>query len=67
MMDSFIKQREIRRTWMHVDMDMFYAAVEIRDNPSLKNKPVAVGLHVRKVSFLARRRSFKRAIPPAAK
>lgn len=24
-------------------MDCFYAAIEIRDNPSLKNKPVAVG------------------------
>ncbi len=24
-------------------MDCFYAAVEIRDNPSLKNKPVAIG------------------------
>jgi len=28
---------------MHVDMDMFFAACEIRDNPDLKNRPVAVG------------------------
>lgn len=28
---------------IHVDMDCFYAAIEILDNPSLANKPVAVG------------------------
>lgn len=28
---------------IHIDMDCFYAAIEIRDNPSLANKPVAVG------------------------
>ena len=28
---------------MHLDLDMFYAACEIRDNPSLARKPVAVG------------------------
>ena len=34
-----IKQRKI----IHIDLDCFYAAVEIRDNPDLADKPVAVG------------------------
>ena len=28
---------------VHIDMDMFYAAVEMRDQPSLKEKPMAIG------------------------
>jgi DNA polymerase IV len=31
------------RKIIHVDMDCFFAAIEMRDNPSLANKPVAVG------------------------
>lgn len=31
------------KTWFHVDMDAFYAAVEQHDNPEFRNKPVIVG------------------------
>lgn len=31
------------RKIIHIDADCFYAAVEIRDNPALRGKPIAVG------------------------
>jgi DNA polymerase kappa len=50
---------------MHVDMDMFYAAVELRDNPKLKNKPVAVGDNtmITTTNYIARKYGVKSAMP----
>lgn len=33
----------MQRKIIHINMDAFYASVEQRDNPELRNKPVAVG------------------------
>lgn len=37
------KCRDLSRIIVHVDMDAFYAAVEMRNNPVLKDCPMAVG------------------------
>jgi len=42
-MNAPIPCRSKPRKIIHIDMDCFYAAIEIRDNPSLANQPVAVG------------------------
>ena len=39
----FLKVHLMERKIIHIDMDQFYAAVEQRDNPELRGKPIAVG------------------------
>lgn len=36
------EQRDLSQFIVHVDMDAFYASVELLDNPSLAGKPYAV-------------------------
>jgi len=33
----------MEKTIIHIDMDAFFAAVEVRDNPDLKGKPLIIG------------------------
>lgn len=44
----FPLMNDLSRKIIHIDMDAFFASVEIRDNPKLKGKPVIIGNDPRK-------------------
>uniref|UniRef100_A0A2K5EG24 DNA polymerase kappa n=1 Tax=Aotus nancymaae TaxID=37293 RepID=A0A2K5EG24_AOTNA len=59
------QSRNLNNTIVHIDMDAFYAAVEMRDNPELKDKPIAVGSMsmLATSNYYARRFGVRAAMP----
>ncbi|MBK0347244.1 DNA polymerase IV [Aerococcaceae bacterium zg-ZJ1578] len=60
------------RKILHVDMDAFYASIEVRDNPALKNRPVVIAKHpnltegrgiVSTCNYIARQYGIHSAMP----
>ena len=64
LIEEIENERDFSRFWMHIDLDMFYVAVEIRDNPILKDQPVAVGTSIISTSnYIARQYGVRSAMP----
>jgi DNA polymerase IV len=62
--------QETNRKIIHVDMDCFYAAVEMRDHPEYRNIPLAIGENTPRsvlstCNYQARKYGIKSAMPSA--
>ena len=63
--ETLKSQQRFDKIWLHIDMDMFFAAVEIRDDPSLANIPMAVGNEamISTSNYIARKFGVRSAMP----
>ncbi|XP_043191021.1 DNA polymerase kappa-like isoform X2 [Amphibalanus amphitrite] len=59
------QSRDLSRFIVHVDMDAFYAAVEMRDRPELRDVPMAVGSNsmLSTSNYAARKFGVRAAMP----
>lgn len=61
-------ENTVMKKFIHIDMDCFYAAVEMRDNPSLRDVPIAVGGQSKRgvlctANYVARTYGVRSAMP----
>ena len=64
-MASLERSRNLSRTFIHVDMDMFFAAVEQMHRPELANVPFAIGGlgMISTANYVARKYGVRSAMP----
>ncbi|CAI5444792.1 unnamed protein product [Caenorhabditis angaria] len=65
MQESLEYRRDLSRSCVCIDMDAFFAAVEMRDDPNLRNVPMAVGSSsmLSTSNYIARRFGVRAAMP----
>ncbi|GET90064.1 DNA polymerase kappa, putative [Leishmania tarentolae] len=65
MVDELESMRDLRRRYIHIDMDMFYAAVEEKKRPSLRGKPFGVGSQqmLSTTNYIARQYGVRSGMP----
>ncbi|KAG5474386.1 hypothetical protein LSCM1_03166 [Leishmania martiniquensis] len=69
MVDTMVEElettRDLRRRYIHIDMDMFYAAVEEKKTPSLRGKPFGVGSQqmLSTTNYIARQYGVRSGMP----
>uniref|UniRef100_A0A915A9B2 DNA polymerase kappa n=2 Tax=Parascaris TaxID=6254 RepID=A0A915A9B2_PARUN len=65
LVESLEERRDLSRIALHIDMDAFFAAVEMRDDPSLRTVPMAVGSDsmLSTSNYIARRYGVRAAMP----
>uniref|UniRef100_A0A914CV45 DNA polymerase kappa n=1 Tax=Acrobeloides nanus TaxID=290746 RepID=A0A914CV45_9BILA len=58
-------ERELTRVKVHIDMDAFFASVEMRDDPTLRSIPMGVGtdLMLGTSNYIARKFGVRAAMP----
>ncbi|CAF1497008.1 unnamed protein product, partial [Adineta steineri] len=59
------KTRDLSRIFCHIDMDAFYASIDMRENPALQHVPMAVGGEgmLSTSNYLARQFGVRAAMP----
>ncbi|CAD5221837.1 unnamed protein product [Bursaphelenchus xylophilus] len=64
-LDELRSRRDLTRLFVHVDMDAFFANVEMRDDPTLRAVPMAVGgsSMLSTANYLARKSGVRSAMP----
>ncbi|CAI2364350.1 unnamed protein product [Moneuplotes crassus] len=62
---EFRKEIDTSRVWLHAHIDWFYASIEERENPDLKNKPFGIGDRnvINNVNKLAADLGIRKGIP----